>query len=73
MVKSGGWLMLPIIFCSIVSMAIIIERLYSLRREKILPPDLVPKIWRVSREKRLDDAQLQRLKLSSSLGFVLAA
>jgi len=54
-------------------MAIIIERLYSLRREKILPPDLVPKIWRVSREKRLDDAQLQRLKLSSSLGFVLAA
>jgi len=54
-------------------MAIIIERLYSLRRDKILPPDLVAKIWRVSREKRLDDAQLQRLKLSSSLGFVLAA
>lgn len=54
-------------------MAIIVERFWSLRRDKILPPDLVSKIWRVSRERSLDDAQLQRLKMSSSLGFVLAA
>ncbi len=65
--------MLPIILCSIVSMAIIVERFWSLRRDKILPPDLVAKIWRMSCERRLDDTQLQRLKLSSSLGFVLAA
>ncbi|HYQ72858.1 MAG TPA: MotA/TolQ/ExbB proton channel family protein, partial [Gammaproteobacteria bacterium] len=29
LVKAGGWLMLPIIACSIVALAIIIERLWS--------------------------------------------
>jgi len=72
-IKSGGWLMLPIILCSIVAMAIIVERFWSLRRNQILPPELVAQVWRVSRERRLDDAQLHRLRNSSSLGFVLAA
>jgi biopolymer transport protein ExbB len=72
-IKSGGWLMLPIILCSIVAMAIIVERFWTLRRNKILPPELVAQVWRVARERRLDDAQLHRLRHSSSLGFVLAA
>ena len=38
---SGGWLMVPIIACSIVSLAIIGERFWSLNSEKILPRELV--------------------------------
>ncbi|MDO9140706.1 MAG: MotA/TolQ/ExbB proton channel family protein [Methylobacter sp.] len=72
-IKSGGWLMLPIILCSIGAMGIIAERLWSLRRKKILPPELVSQVWKLSREKKLDDVSLRHLKNSSPLGCILAA
>lgn len=73
LIKSGGWLMLPIILCSIGAMAIIGERFWSLRKSKILPPDLVPQVWKLSREGKLDASALRSLKMSSPLGAVLAA
>ena len=72
-IKSGGWMMFPIILCSIGAMAIIVERFWSLQRYKILPPDLVPQVWKLSRDKKLDIGVLNRLKISSPLGCVLAA
>lgn len=72
-IKSGGWLMLPLVLCSIIAMAIIAERFWSLQRKKILPPDLVKQIWRLVRDKQFDDAVLRRLKSSSALGFILAS
>lgn len=72
-IKSGGWLMWPIIFCSILAMAIICERFWTLRKNRILPPDLVPKVWSLAREKKLDDATIRRIKVSSPLGAILAA
>ena len=73
LIKSGGWLMLPIVMCSVVATAIIGERFWSLRRKKILPPDLLPQVWQLHRQKKLDDALIRRLKVSSPLGAVLAA
>lgn len=72
-IQSGGWMMLPIILCSIGAMAIIVERFWSLQRHKILPPELVPHVWKLSREKKLDNTVLKRLKISSPLGYILAA
>ncbi|MGZ8165777.1 MAG: MotA/TolQ/ExbB proton channel family protein [Methylobacter sp.] len=72
-IKSGGWLMLPIIICSIAAMGIIAERFWSLQKSKILPPELVSQVWKLSREKKLDDVMLRRLKTSSPLGCILAA
>jgi biopolymer transport protein ExbB len=72
-IKSGGWLMWPIILCSIIAMAIIIERFWSLQKKKILPAELVPQVWILSREHKLDEPILRRLKTSSPLGFILAA
>lgn len=72
-IKSGGWMMLPIILCSIGAMAIIVERFWSLQKKKILPPDLVPQVWRLSHEHKLDNAALQSLKTSSPLGSILAS
>ena len=73
LIKNGGWLMLPIIFCSIVAMAIVIERFWSLQRKKILPPELVPQLWRLAKEDKIDDVTLRRVKLSSPLGSILAS
>ncbi|MFA6051787.1 MAG: MotA/TolQ/ExbB proton channel family protein [Methylobacter sp.] len=72
-IKSGGWMMLPIILCSIGAMGIVAERFWSLQRKKILPPELVPQVWKLHREKKLDDVTLRRLKASSPLGCILAS
>ncbi len=72
-IKSGGWMMLPIIMCSIGAMAIIVERFWTLQKKKILPSELLPQVWKLYREKKLDDATLRRLKTSSPLGCILAA
>ncbi|HXK58083.1 MAG TPA: MotA/TolQ/ExbB proton channel family protein, partial [Gammaproteobacteria bacterium] len=37
LVKAGGWLMLPIIACSVIAMAIVIERLWMLRSRRVVP------------------------------------
>jgi biopolymer transport protein ExbB len=72
-IKSGGWMMLPIILCSIGAMGIIAERLWSLQRKKIVPSELVPQVWNLFREQKLDKTALYRLKTSSPLGYILAA
>ncbi|MSP27537.1 MAG: MotA/TolQ/ExbB proton channel family protein [Methylococcales bacterium] len=72
-IKSGGWMMLPIILCSIAAMAIVGERFWSLQKKKIVPPDLVPKIWRLHRDQKITTLALKQLKSNSPLGCILAA
>ena len=73
LVKSGGWLMLPIIACSILSLAIVLERFWALRRGKVMPPHLMKQIWQLHRDDQLGMADLGKLKSSSPLGRILAA
>lgn len=40
LVKKGGWLMVPIGLCSLITMAYAAERFVNLRRARIMPPDL---------------------------------
>ena len=37
---AGGWAMLPILVCSLVALAIVLERCWTLRRKAVLPPGL---------------------------------
>lgn len=41
LVKAGGWLMLPLILSSILTVAISLERYIRLRRSQVLPQDLL--------------------------------
>ena len=70
--EKGGLMLLPIILCSIVALGIIVERFWSLKRNKILPPDLVPQVWKLSREEKLDAMAIRRIKVGSPLGAILA-
>lgn len=72
-VKAGGWLMLPIILCSVVAAAIIAERMWSLQRKRVLPADLAEKVWFWAKNNKLDDNHLRALQSSSPLGQVLSA
>lgn len=72
-IKSGGWLMLPIILCSIIAMGIIVERYWALRRDKIAPKDQLAQVWSQIKNNQMDGAKLKELKQSSALGQILAA
>lgn len=72
-IKLGGWMMLPIIACSILAMAIIGERLWSLSTRRIMPPDLIPRVFELYRDARLDAVELRNLKTGSPLGVIVAA
>ena len=72
-VTSGGWLMIPIILCSIASLAIIGERYWSLRRERVTPDNLVNNIYQLYKYNKLDEQSVEVLRDSSPLGQVLAA
>ena len=41
LVKAGGWLMLPLVLCSIFTVAISLERFIRLKKSAILPKDLL--------------------------------
>ena len=65
--------MLPIIFCSIVSISIIAERFWSLRREKVLPNNLVATVWKSIINDTMTRADIEELSKGSSLGQILSA
>jgi biopolymer transport protein ExbB len=73
LVKSGGWMMLPIILSSIAAVGIIIERLWTLRASRITPPHLVGQVWQWIQDKKLDKEKLKQLRADSPLGEILAA
>ncbi len=68
LIKAGGWLMIPIIACSIVSVAIICERFWTLRTDRVLPDQLVVQVWRWKHRERQDPERIRRLRAGSLLG-----
>ena len=73
LVKAGGWLMIPIIFCSVIAVAISLERLWTLNRSKLAPSDLLADVWNNIQAGRLDSSAIKTLRRESALGLILAA
>ena len=65
--------MLPIILCSVIALAIIVERLWSLQVRRVLPKQLVAQVWRWEKIHQLTDEHVKELQASSPLGSILAA
>ena len=72
-VKAGGIVMVPLILCSILAAAITLERLWTLRSQRVVPEELVDKVWRWVENRTLSDKQILALQQHSPLGRVLAA
>jgi len=72
-VKSGGLLMIPILGCSVVAAAIIIERLWTLQQKRVLPDNLSRTVWKWVKKKQLNEKNIKALGESSPLGAILAA
>ena len=65
--------MWPILLCSIISLAIIGERFWSLRRNRITPKHLVAQVWQWEKVGHLDTKRISDLRRGSPLGRILAA
>lgn len=72
-VVAGGWLMLPILLCSIAAAAICVERFWSLSPSKIAPANLIAQVWIWLKNDEFDAKRMKDLKMSSPLGYILAA
>jgi biopolymer transport protein ExbB len=70
--SAGGWVMLPLLAMSVLSVAIVAERFWSLRRVAVLPPALAPEVRQFAKTHKLEANQLRELEDSSPLGQVLA-
>ncbi len=70
-VKAGGWLMVPILLCSVIALAIVLERLWALRRARVVPRGLLLTAW--EQAGATGEVPLHRLRARSPLGEVLAA
>lgn len=73
LVREGGWLMLPIIACSVIALGIILERLWTLRERRVCPERLLAEVWLRLKNGEMDENGVEALRRNSPLGRVLAA
>ena len=73
LVQAGGWLMVPILLCSVIAAAICVERFWTLRTAQIAPRNLLAQVWDWIKNNDMDSRKLRELRLGSPLGQILAA
>ena len=72
-IQAAGWPIWPLILCSIVAMALVIERFVSLKTAKVAPPRLLDEAISVSRQGLPSPDVINQLDANSHLGQVLAS
>ena len=73
LVRAGGPFMWPIILCSIAAVGILLERLWTLQRKRVLPEDLIKKVSDLAEKNQVTPKVIEALEKNSPLGRVLAA
>ena len=72
LIIAGGWMMLPLLLCSLAVLTIVGERFWTLNKNKIAPPELLGQIWGYLQQGQLDSKKIKAVNDSSPLGEVLA-
>lgn len=72
-IQAAGWPIWPLILCSILGLALIIERSLSLQTVKVTPPNLLSEVLRATRRTMPSSDVIGQLEQNSPLGEILAA
>jgi biopolymer transport protein ExbB len=72
-IQAAGWPIWPLIFSSVVALALIVERATVLRWSAVLPAALRDDAWALWRQGRVNTETLEQLARRGPLGVVLAA
>jgi len=71
-VRAGGPFMWPIILCSVIAAAIVLERLWTLQQRRVVPADLARRIWALVEAGQVNEKVITALQGNSPLGKLLA-
>lgn len=71
-IQAAGWPIWPLLLCSVVALALIIERMVSLRSARVAPPSLIEEVLGVTQLQMPSADVLGKLSENSLLGQVLA-
>jgi biopolymer transport protein ExbB len=71
-IQAAGWPIWPLVACSVLALAVVIERFLSLTTNKVVPPRLTDEAISMSRSAVPSAEAVQQLEQSSLLGLVLA-
>lgn len=69
----GGWLMVPIATCSVLGLAFFLERLWNLRRGRVLPRPFVKRLLDLLRDGEIERAEELCRQSESPLGAMVVA
>jgi biopolymer transport protein ExbB len=72
-ITGGGWLMIPIFACSLISVSLILERFFSLRRARAYSKDLMDNIREILKHNRVAEATSLCEETGGPLAFILKA
>jgi len=72
LIISGGWVMIPILICSVIALTIIGERFWALRTARVAPKNLAVQIHNLYKQNSLNRDTLEKLRHNSPLGRILA-
>jgi biopolymer transport protein ExbB len=71
-IRAGGIFMWPIVLCSVIAAAIILERLWTLQSKRVIPTDLADKVYKWAESDQITDKLIAALEQNSPLGRLLA-
>ena len=72
-IHAAGWPIYFLLAVSVIAVALIIERFMILRKEKIVPGDLLEKVLTAYQKQGVSEDMLEKLSQDSPLGQVLAS
>jgi biopolymer transport protein ExbB len=72
-IEAAGWPIWPLLLCSVVALAIIGERWWSLRQNVVMPKHLLAQVVQEYRQNGITAQLLSRLYENSPLGVIFAA
>ena len=72
-ILAAGWPIWPLIFASIIALAIIGERFWSLRAEIVAPSDLLPEVQKLLNQGTIKKDVIAKIKEHSLLGEIFAS
>lgn len=72
-IEAAGWPIWPLLLCSVIALAIIGERWWSLRQNVVMPKNLLAQVVQEYRQNGISSQLLSRLYDNSPLGVIFAA
>jgi biopolymer transport protein ExbB len=72
-IQAAGWPIWPLILCSVIALALIIERFIQLRESQVAPPRLFDEVVGLLRQHLPAPDVVDKLQANSVLGAVLAS